>query len=95
MSYFIRMTNDFELQLAWNGPCEYPCNSKLLVMKVPGQEFYFRRVHGFGAVFTLKVTNIAQIFTNEAGCWAQKRYYCGSLGSLRVEVKSSEMSFLG
>jgi hypothetical protein len=84
MSYFIRMTNDFELQLASIGPCEYPCNSKSLVMKVPGQEFHFRRVHGFGDVVTLKVTNIARIFTNEAGCWAQTRYYCGLVGSLRV-----------
>ena len=84
MSNFIRMTNDFELQLAGNGPCEYPCNSKSLVIKVPGQEFDFPRVHGFGAVVTLKVANIVQIFTNEADCWAQTRYYCGLVGSLRV-----------
>jgi hypothetical protein len=64
MNNFIRMSNDFELQLANNGPCEYPCNSESLVMKASGQDFHFRRVHGFGAVVTLKVTNIARILTN-------------------------------
>ena len=84
MSKFIRMANGIELQLASNGPCECPCNSIPLGLKVPGQHFDFPRVHGSGAVVTLKVTNIARIFTNETGCWAQTRYYCGLVGSLRV-----------
>jgi len=66
MRKFIRMANGIELQLASNGPCEYPCNSIPLGLKVPGQQFNFPRVHGFGAVVTLKVANIVQIFTNEA-----------------------------
>ena len=48
MNNFIRMSNDFELQLANNGSCEYPFNSESLVMKASGQNFHFRRVHGFG-----------------------------------------------
>jgi hypothetical protein len=84
MSNFFRMANGIGCPVARNGPCEYSWHPIPLGLKVPGQDFDFPRVHGSGAVVTLKGTNIARIFINEAGCWAQTRYYCHLAGSLRV-----------